>query len=607
MIKWNWIYTISYSLSLFIVSFFVLRKGILSSYAFILFIILSVFCSFILSREKYRKLIMPYLRKRFVILICLIATYFSFALVGFLLFLEESLIIVTLKRVVVFAAFAVVLVPIIYGTLLVMEKQHLVYGLTGFENDSKDIKRMGLICTVIVFAFSALISVVFYPCLMTGDSKSHWIALSGDYPLTDYSPIIFHLLISFLVRFTDSGTPYPYVIFQILLFSFAIGEMVTIMCRKGVGKKWLILLSVIIAFLPSTFMTLPYLSKNPLAAILNLWVLILLVELLSEPEFYLGQISWFIKTIIFVSGLYLIRQNHVVIALPLTSFCIWFLFKSGVKNSRRILMAMFGVVAVLFIVQRLLYGMIEYTHVEKPHETIRPLMAPVGSALQKNFDVPLDIAEAADRVLDIDEWKKRYNAYNSDPLTWGDPKPDYGALDLAEGVGIYFKMLSIYPSVVVKDRLDATELIWNIADTGVIYNIRYANRAYPDFYAAWGLDEDGWLKNAVGVFQRFIMMLLKPLIYLSEQSIIDVFVWRCGIFIVLFMIEIVFLFKNGMGKLLWAMLPSFFILLTYVLVIAWQMYFYLWFFPLATASFEMLIVCCSMPGYKMHKGARGQK
>ena len=76
----------------------------------------------------------------------------------------------------------------------------------------------------------------------------------------------------------------------------------------------------------------------------------------------------------------------------------------------------------------------------------------------------------------------------------------------------------------------------------------------------------------------------------KNEEILDTFIWRNGIFVYLLMVTSVFLVRKRKAKLLWAVLPSVFILLTYVLVIAWQMYFYLWFFPLSVTLLMIVAI-----------------
>ena len=236
-----------------------------------------------------------------------------------------------------------------------------------------------------------------------------------------------------------------------------------------------------------------------------------------------------------------------------------------------------GVIGSILLVTCVVYKSIDYIHVDRSHETVRPLLAPVGSAIQQDIELPDDIYETAVKVLPEEEWIKRYDPFNSDIITWQEPKPQYTEVPLKEGLSVYLKMLSLYPDVVIKDRLDGMDCVWDInveikdedkCPTVVLDDISFKDVKLPDGIIRYLADG--------------IHVLTSGLLGISKNvEILDIFIWRNGLFVYLLMLTAVFLVRKKKTKLLWAVLPSVFILLTYVLVIAWQMYFYLWFFPLS--------------------------
>ena len=187
------------------------------------------------------------------------------------------------------------------------------------------------------------------------------------------------------------------------------------------------------------------------------------------------------------------------------------------------------------------------------------------------LELPHDITEAAERVLPVDEWKSRYDPHNSDPLTWGEPRPQYAALNMSEAFHVYFKLLSIYPDVVVKDRLDGMDCIWNIDNTISHWSAPAGLMGDVSF-----LD----IKPSYSSFMLKIRAVLQTMNNITTQKLKFIF-WDCGLYVVMFFWGLMYFANTRKQIVIWAIAPSVFILITYVLVIAWQMYFYLWFFPLA--------------------------
>ena len=233
----------------------------------------------------------------------------------------------------------------------------------------------------------------------------------------------------------------------------------------------------------------------------------------------------------------------------------------------------------------MVYRNTDYSHVEKQHETIRPLLAPVGSAIKQELPLPDRIMEIAETVLPIEEWKARYDPFNSDLITWRDPRPEYAQISLKQAFSTYFLMLRIYPDVVIKDRLDGANLIWDI-------RAKMDRRCPIDHnrdvsFRETRIEASGLIGKVYLEIQNLSSSLFKVS---SSEDIIDVFIWKNGIYVYLLLVLILFLAETHNSKLLWAIGPSVAILMTYVLVIAWQMYFYIWFFPLSVVLLMIVAV-----------------
>ena len=522
------------------------------------------------------------------IILWLITIYFVFALFGRIIFMNQARIEFSLTGLIFFSVFSVSLYPLAPGILALFERLRLRKQHSD-KNKKKSVVNAGLICGLTFFAVDLILTLSYYPCTMTNDSRSHWLQALSPSILNDYFSLAFNILLKFLFAVTGYTTPYIYVIFQLLVLSFVVGDIAGFINRRGVDVKKLVAGTIVFAFLPNTYMLLLYLSRNPLSAILCLGVMISLIELIVEPDHYLSKPLWYVKTIILILALYLVRENNAVVFIPLVCFVIWFFFNHK-KLERRILILILGVIGSILLVTCVVYKSIDYIHVDRSHETVRPLLAPVGSAIQQDIDLPDDIYETAVKVLPEEEWIKRYDPFNSDIITWQEPKPQYTEVPLKEGLSVYLKMLSLYPDVVIKDRLDGMDCVWDInveikdedkCPTVVLDDISFKDVKLPDGIIRYLADG--------------IHVLTSGLLGISKNvEILDIFIWRNGLFVYLLMLTAVFLVRKKKTKLLWAVLPSVFILLTYVLVIAWQMYFYLWFFPLSVSLLIIVtIVECS--------------
>ena len=508
------------------------------------------------------------------VVLWLIAVYYTFSLFGRSIFMQQARFENNIQRIVNFILLVPVLYPTAPGLIAVMEK--LASGKYT-SNPEKQSRLTGVICGLLTLGVVLLLTAGYYPCTTSVDSLTHWRQANGLIPLTDYHTVAFNLLLKGLFALVNAKTPYIFVVFQAALLSAVIGNLACFLSCRGVSRKPLVFGTLVFALCPSTYMLCLYLSKNPLTAILGLGTVVSLAEVMVEPAYYFKKPFWYVKTILIISSLYLVRQNNIVILIPLVLFCVWFLFRHR-KAGRRILVLIGGAACVVGLMEGVVYPGVDYKHMEKPHETVRPLLAPAASALQQGLMLPDDVLETMEKILPLDEWKDRYFAFDSDGLTWGTPRPDYSKVTLSEAFAVYFRMLGTYPDVVIRDRLDGMNLIWDIrrvaarqdrCPDGIIDGAEFIDAV---------LQPEGIPGKALAAVKSIASSLLR---ISSETGILDVFIWGNGIYVYLLMVIAVFLAGHRKAHLLWIAGPAIFILLTYVLVIAWQNYCYIWFFPLA--------------------------
>lgn len=566
-----------------IISFFVMISYEIMDWANIFILIFSAFSLVFVT--KHKGVVNKYFGMRWRCFITLLGFYFSFALFGRPLFMNELAFAIDHLRVLSFIILSVSLCPLTYGCLYLLEF---------VSNKIKDNSyKQGAVKTAFLFGFIFFLILVFlslryYPCTMTTDSVNHWKRAVGQEELTDYWSIAYQMFLAFLFNISNAKTPYIYCLFQMALFSAVWGDIVFYFTRKGVGKRALFVATILLSVCPSSFMLTMYLSSNVLGSILVLWVTISVVELLSDPTFYGNSLIWKLKTIVAVVTTVLCRDNYFLILFPLAVFCIWVIRRKP-SLIKAVTFVFACIIACFFLIKGVGYRFIDYSHVGKESQTIRPLMAPVGSAIKQHVDLPQDIIEVAERILPLSEWECRYHEFNSDPLTWGDPLPDYASVSLKDAFSTYMKMLFLHPDIVIKDRLDGSDSIWNIR--GRIIRCTTWREGEVSFLDAKPFSENNIIGNAIlFAIDRIDHILVS---FSTENEIMDMLIWRNGIYVYFLLVIILFLIINRKMYFLWSIMPAVFILLGYVLVIAWRMYFYLWFFPLSVTLlvFVSIIEC----------------
>lgn len=73
--------------------------------------------------------------------------------------------------------------------------------------------------------------------------------------------------------------------------------------------------------------------------------------------------------------------------------------------------------------------------------------------------------------------------------------------------------------------------------------------------------------------------------FIEGKPLLDAFVWRNGIYIVWFLAFAITLGAHRRLSRIWIFMPNIATLVTLVLLIGWQIYHYIYFFPMATVAF----------------------
>lgn len=531
-------------------------------------------------------------KKTFYVLFEFCTFYFTFALFANSFFLTELTVTITVERVVFFLLAFMAMHPAGHLLLLIFDRIQAVAANRAPNTNKKAVLKVSLVCTAIIFTLLFFISLGFYPACMSPDGATHWQQALGVTRITDDSPAAYTLFVRLCSLIAP--TPFSYTIIQLLFFSGVFGAFLGFLYQKGVTKKVLIFFSVLLAFLPNNYMTLMLLSKNPMFSILNIGVMYLLIRLLDDPYKFCHSFFMMFQFSTIVAALGLVRHNSSFALAAIIIIAVYFTVRYFQQTKVILLCALAASFVLIGIVKGPVYQQFD---VQESHSTVYgPLVSPLAAAVKSNKQLPEDITRAMEQILPLEEWGDRYIPYNRDRFTWTNPRPDYSETSLKQIFIIYLRLLFIHPDTVIKDRLDNMETLWNILPSR-------GNGAYNSKYIA-GIHQvlnkellPTHLKNeepnSLDLYFKENLFSTIPLMFAeisTENQWLDLIVWRTGIYIVIFLYLCLFLYSTKNLERLFVALPSFATLLTLVLFIGYQLYQYMWFFPLAMFMFTSYVL-----------------
>ena len=148
-----------------------------------------------------------------------------------------------------------------------------------------------------------------------------------------------------------------------------------------------------------------------------------------------------------------------------------------------------------------------------------------------------------------------------DSYYWGRPagSEPYKISDITarDAFTVYLEALRKYPDVVIKDRLDGTDILWDVVQPPDSFNAKSFNFVYTfsentlplDTSRLDRLDDSSYIKTAVPA-KAYYSAANTPI-----NSAADMLLWRTGAYLITFWVLLLFWSKNRMGRLWWAALP----------------------------------------------------
>lgn len=506
--------------------------------------------------------------------------YFIFALVGNHLFMSEKLMNFGLAEFGSFIVMLLALWPFEIILMLIFNKCTLYFSKTNEGITDSKTRTVRIVSFAITFGLLIIMSLAFFPAIMSTDGVAHWTQAIGYYRILNNSPAAFTLFVKLCSILYKS--PYSYIVIQILLFSLVSSRVMIYFYKKGMPIKIIYCMSAFIAILPNNYMTLSTLSKNPMYTILCIWVSYLLFELIDAPEKAGMSIKYIVKMSIALPCLYLCRYNSFIAVYGVCAILIIICIKHFKIIKLRLGIPVLATIFIVKIVTGPIYTYFDVAPNNSSGGVTYPLISPLAVAYNNGVELTEDTLEYMSRIRPLEYWNQHI-PYHGDYFAYSEPKPQYDQINgYHERFKHYFILLFSRPDIVIKDRLDAIESLWNIFPSKGqgAYNERYhlginSNMPQELLPMGWNVTEI----NRWSAYHNETDCTTIPyaLCQFSESyKLLDSLIWRSGFSIVLVFYAMYYAYTKGKRKTLVAAIPMLGTLITLILAISWQLYQYFW-------------------------------
>lgn len=525
------------------------------------------------------------------ILTFIISIYTTFAIFGHTLFLKELAMEISIEKIILFVYLSIwVYMCFLFCIYFIESNKNNIFSLN--IPNKKQIKRFKAEIFLIQIVFLLIISIAFYPANITGDGIDQWSQAMGRYNINSAHTPVHTLFLKACISIVNN--PYIVVIVQILLFSILITSFASFAYKKGAKKIFLFCAVLLLLILPNTWLMITLISKNIIFAYTILWSMYLMLLLIENPiKFFkkpLNDIS-LILAMIFVNY---IRHNGFLVLYILIASMLFCTIKYWKQIKIIPLMIIIGVFISSWIIENPIYSYFD-VQVIKSSGGKTPIIRPIGSCIAQDKYLSDDILDFARQIAPLEQWKEYYNPYDADKFSFSSPKPNMKNVSTADALKIYLSILQQYPDVVIKDRLDSMDLLWDVYNNGIkqyrfAIGILIASDLKFEKKVDW-LDKK-YVSESGNYFKpNMIYPKISGFIDKSyEIQIFDMICWRNGIYIILFLLVSLVLFLSKEKRYLLIMLPALAALFSYILAYCWQNYQYLWFFPLSVWMYMISIM-----------------
>ena len=453
---------------------------------------------------------------------------------------------------------AIWFVPIVYLLLLGLE---WLASQRKARTETAHHKRVFWALLGILCVCQAIVLWAFWPGGFAADNIHQLLMAFGDWELTDWHP----LLDTLRFRYTFTLIPTVGAIAGVQLFFFAL------LCTKflmlgydyGISFKSLVILGCIFILLPNQVFSGILTEKDYPYTLSLLWGTYLLIRMSIDPR-VLRKWYFLIAMALDLFFIYGFRHNGIV---PFIALLLLFVFLTVRQFSwvrlRLVVVSIAGILLVTVYKGPVFSLLNVQPNMVSPYTT---MLCATASCVNKDLPLSEETNAILETVIPLEQWGDYYNRYlGHDLYHWGRGELsaiypfDNSHITAEMAFSVYFEALTKYPDVVIKDRLDGMDIMWDVHQPVDSYNTRtfdFVSVIVVDgaekYFNLESMEQgsDGNYYNRSPLAETY-----RKALNTAPNSVFDILLWRTGAYLILMMVLGVFWWGNRMKGLLWATIP----------------------------------------------------
>lgn len=457
--------------------------------------------------------------------------------------------------------------------------------------------RKKALCVLLIALLLCQVFVLWveWPGGLPADSVDQLHQALGDYGMSDSHPFLHTLL----ERAILTVIPHPGAItaVQLLLFSLVLCAFLMMGYDRGMPLPLLVFLGCFFELMPNQVLSWTNVLKDFPFTFALLWGTYLLLQLaLDTPRSRKWPFYVCLALDIFLVSL--LRHNGAAPAAAMIVLCIVLTVRRYEQVKLRALTA-----AVLAAVSFGVFKGPVMTALNVAPTVLSPyttLFCAVGSCVNKDLPLSEEADAILEKALPLEDWRDYYaRYYGHDYYYYQRPAGSvpYTPTEVTtpEILRVYGEALCKYPDVILKDRIDGCDVLWDVVQPEDGYTAK-------SFCFIYSFDELGQYVNIedyrddsgnlLPYKQNFFTKAYLQLTGTPRNSVVDILLWRTGAYLIAFWVLLLFWRKNGMQRFRSAAVPFLGNLIISVLYVYHQSFRYVYFVQVCVLALLFATVVC---------------
>lgn len=482
-------------------------------------------------------------------------------------------------------------IPIIWFLLLCLEMA-ASYIKTPQVREKQERRKAKWMLFGVLAIVQLIVLMILWPGGFPNDTIDQINQAVGVSKLDDWHPVLDTLFLKLIL----SVVPVPGVLTLVRMFllTWLLTAFLMIAYDSGVSVRPLICVGIIIELLPNQALSWSSVIKDIPFTLALLWGVYLLAQLAMKSS-YSKKWSFYICfsfDLFLIAGL---RHNGIVAFFAMLILLIILSLRRFGLQKMRILFSVFLAVFCFILYKGPLFKVLDVRpNTASPYTT---MLCAAASCVNKGLPLSEESNQILEKVIPLEDWAEYYSRYyGHDQYLWGRPEGSvpYDTTDVSmkDAFTVYFDALCRYPDVVIKDRLDGMDLMWDVVQPYDSFNIKVWDHIdpYDPSVISFPLDHMKSLDNGGLQKDTVLANLYYSTMQTPTNAVSDMLLWRTGAYLIFFLVLILFWKKNNMMKLLWIATPIVGNIAASILVLYHQSFRYVYFIQLGVLVLLLLTV-----------------